>query len=69
MRPSVTPGDIIQTKKPHPCGTNSWKVIRSGMDIKLRCIHCERIVMLTYEDFAKRYKRTIHRSEESLPSL
>ena len=52
-------GDIVETKKPHPCGVNRWRIIRTGADIKLRCEHCQRIVMMTYEDFVKRYKRTV----------
>lgn len=30
-------GDTVITKKPHPCGQNSWTVIRTGADVKLKC--------------------------------
>ena len=39
-------GDVIMLKKGHPCGTNSWEILRTGMDFKLKCTGCERIVML-----------------------
>ena len=31
-------GDVVQTKKNHPCGSNTWTVIRTGADIKIRCM-------------------------------
>lgn len=65
MRPEVQIGDIIETKKAHPCGKNRWKILRTGADFKLKCENCGRIIMLPYEDFVKRYKRTIdHESAE-----
>lgn len=39
-------GDVIRMKKPHPCGENRWEVIRTGMDIRLRCLGCGRLVLL-----------------------
>ena len=37
---------IVKTKKPHVCGSNEWKVVRTGADIKLECQGCGRIIML-----------------------
>ena len=31
-------GDIIETKKAHPCGSNKWEIVRVGVDFKLRCL-------------------------------
>ncbi|CDR31451.1 Bacterial protein of uncharacterised function (DUF951) [Acholeplasma oculi] len=43
-------GQIIQTKKPHVCGSKDWEVLRTGVDIKLKCVGCGReIMMLKYE--------------------
>ncbi|HIT44180.1 TPA: DUF951 domain-containing protein [Candidatus Avacholeplasma faecigallinarum] len=52
-----TLGEIIKTKKPHVCGNNEWKVIRVGADIKLQCIKCERIIMLSSYELDKRLKK------------
>ncbi len=52
-------GDIIQTKKPHPCGSNEWTVIRVGADIKIKCSGCSRIVMMDRQTFLKRRKKTL----------
>ena len=39
-------GDIIQVKKQHPCGSKEWEILRVGMDIRMKCCGCGRIVML-----------------------
>ncbi len=39
-------GDILMMKKPHPCGSRKWKVLRVGMDFKLKCEGCGHEVML-----------------------
>lgn len=49
-------GDRVLTKKNHPCGSNEWEVIRTGADVKIRCVKCQRVVMLDIEDFKKRVK-------------
>mgnify|MGYP002527509133 CR=1 FL=1 len=38
--------DILKMKKPHPCGSQEWLVLRVGMDFKLRCQGCGHEVML-----------------------
>ena len=38
--------DIIELKKPHPCSSKSFEVLRVGMDIKLRCLGCSHEMML-----------------------
>ena len=30
-------GDVVKTKKAHPCGSNEWEIIRVGLDFKLKC--------------------------------
>lgn len=52
-------GDIIQTRKKHPCGNDEWEVTRVGADMKMKCLECGRIVMLDRETFEKRVKRII----------
>ena len=32
--------DRVELKKPHPCGSCQWEILRVGMDIKLRCLGC-----------------------------
>lgn len=46
-------GDIVRTKKPHPCGSNLWEVTRIGVDFKLKCQKCEHVVVLPREKALK----------------
>ena len=39
-------GDIVRTKKQHPCGSKLWELTRVGVDFKLKCQGCEHIVVL-----------------------
>ena len=39
-------GDLLELKKPHPCGSRQWLVLRVGMDFKMRCQGCGHEVML-----------------------
>ncbi len=52
-------GDIVQTRKGHPCGSDCWEVIRLGADIKMKCTGCGRIVMLPRSQFEKSVKKII----------
>lgn len=40
-------GDIIKMKKPHPCGSKEWKVLRTGMDFRLECRGCGHQIMVS----------------------
>lgn len=33
-------GDIVKTKKQHPCGSKLWQITRVGVDFKLKCQGC-----------------------------
>ena len=30
-------GDIVKLKKPHPCGSSEWEILRVGADFRLKC--------------------------------
>ena len=38
-------GDIVKLKKPHPCGSYEWEILRVGADFRLKCVGCGRQVM------------------------
>ena len=42
----IAVGDTILTRKKHPCGAQSFEVLRVGMDFKIRCTGCGHEVML-----------------------
>ena len=39
-------GDIVKTKKQHPCGSKLWEITRVGVDFKLKCLGCDHTIML-----------------------
>ena len=40
-------GDIIRMKKPHPCGSYEWEILRTGADFRLKCTGCGHQIMLS----------------------
>ena len=52
-------GSIVIMKKQHPCGENRWEVIRTGVDVKIRCTKCNREIMLSSLDFEKKLKKVV----------
>lgn len=51
--------DIVEMKKQHPCGTNRWKIIRLGMDIRIKCLGCSHSVLLPRKEFVRKMKKVI----------
>ncbi|KRL06430.1 hypothetical protein FC92_GL000784 [Liquorilactobacillus hordei DSM 19519] len=54
--------DVVEMKKPHPCGTNSWEIIRLGMDIKIKCTGCGHLVMLPRREFNRKLKKILKKA-------
>lgn len=46
-------GDVIKMKKPHPCGSNEWEILRVGIDFRLKCKGCDHQVMLPRKQVEK----------------
>ena len=57
-------GDVVRLKKPHPCGNDQWRVLRLGADIGIRCLGCQRRVLLKRPVFERRVKEFISRGGE-----
>lgn len=54
-------GDYILMKKPHPCGSKEWEIIRTGMDFGLKCCGCGHRVMLPRTVFMKAVREKLPR--------
>jgi len=54
-------GDIVRLRKKHPCGSYEWQVVRLGADIGIRCLKCQRRVLLVRSVFERRVKEFISR--------
>lgn len=61
LDPSYQPalGDRVQMRKRHPCGGDTWRVVRVGADIGLVCEGCGRRVLLERPLFRQRLKRPL----------
>lgn len=52
-------GQKVIMKKKHPCGSNEWEIVRLGADVKIKCMGCERVVMMSRDSFNKSVKKVI----------
>ena len=56
--------DIVIMKKPHACQTNKWKIIRTGVDVKIKCVNCGREIMMDRLEFEKKLKKVEENANE-----
>nr|WP_325219293.1 DUF951 domain-containing protein [uncultured Oscillibacter sp.] len=55
--------DLVELKKPHPCGGTRWEILRVGMDIKLRCQGCGHELMLPRSKAEKSIRKVLTKEE------
>ena len=55
-------GDIVTMKKPHPCGSKDWEILRVGADFRLKCLGCGRQVMVPRRLVEKNTKEILKKS-------
>ena len=68
MLPELHLDDIVRLRKPHPCGSYEWKIVRLGADIGLECSNCERRVLLTRRKLSRRLKTIVTLSDQEQTS-
>jgi hypothetical protein len=56
--------DIVRLRKAHPCGSDRWRVVRVGADIGIRCLGCNRRVLIPRRKFEKSVKAFIERGAQ-----
>lgn len=52
-------GDVVKTRKTHPCGGDLWEVLRTGVDFRIRCLKCGRVLLLPRPKFEKSVKAVV----------
>ena len=50
-------GEVVQTKKKHPCGSDLWEITRVGVDFKLKCKGCGHVIVLERQKALKMIKK------------
>lgn len=58
-------GDIVKLKKPHPCGSNDWEILRIGADFRLKCIGCGHQVMIARK-LVEKSTKGLQKKQENL---
>lgn len=49
-------GDLVQVKKPHPCGSKVWEILQLGADVRLKCQGCGHLIMVPRVKFNRMAK-------------
>lgn len=51
--------DVLELKKPHPCGEKRFKVLRTGSEVRIVCVGCGRDMVLDRLKLEKAVKTVI----------
>jgi len=57
--PVIGVGEVYRMRRKHPCGSWEWRVYRTGADIGIECLGCQRRVMLDRRRFESRMKARV----------
>jgi len=63
MTVEIKVGDVVRLRKAHPCGSYEWEVVSMGADIGLKCLKCQREVLLERGMFERRVKEFVSKSD------
>lgn len=57
--------DEVEMKKAHPCVSRSkrFQVIKLGADLKIQCLGCGNIIIISRLNFNKRFKKILNSHE------
>lgn len=58
--------DIVVMKKIHPCGSSDFEIVRLGADIKIKCLKCGHLIMISRVEFNKKIKKVIHNETKEI---
>ena len=56
-------GDVVRLRKKHPCGGDEWEVVRLGADVRLKCLKCQRQVLLERRIFERRVQTFVSKGQ------
>lgn len=62
MLPDLEMSEVLRLRKPHPCGSYDWVVVRLGADIGLKCLGCGRRILLSRREVSRRLRARLPRS-------
>lgn len=56
-------GDLLEMKKPHPCGSKTFTVLRIGSQIRIVCTGCGRDLVIERPKLEKSIKKVTHQND------
>jgi len=56
-------GDVVKMRKPHPCGGEDWEIMRTGVDFRIKCVTCGRVILVPRPKFEKSVKKIIEKAD------
>lgn len=51
--------DIVHLRKKHPCGGDEWQVVKLGVDIRIKCLKCQRLILIERSTLERRIKTLV----------
>ena len=68
--PDIALFDVVMMKKEHPCSRRSryFQIMRVGADIKIKCLGCGKVMMLSRDTFNHKLKKVVSHSEKEVPT-
>jgi hypothetical protein len=64
MTIEVKLGDVVRLRKAHPCGSYEWEVVKVGAHIGIKCLNCQRRVLLERSIFERRVKEFVSKAPD-----
>jgi hypothetical protein len=61
----IQPGDVVRLRKKHPCGSDEWQVIQTGADIRIKCLGCQRYILVDRFVLERKIKVFVSRSSSA----
>ncbi len=58
-------GDIVELKKPHPCGSKEFKILRVGSQMRIACMGCSHDMNIDRIKLEKAVKKFIEKGTEN----
>jgi len=52
-------GNVLKLKKPHPCGSTEWEVLRVGADFRIKCLGCGHQIMIARKLLEKNIRQIL----------
>ena len=63
MPQDIQVDDLVRLRKPHPCGSYEWQVVRLGADIGIKCLKCQHQLLFERSVFERRVSAFVSRGQ------